>query len=404
MKLYNNKYKKLKKIGRGGYGVVYLVKEMFTNSNTNNNNNSNTDTDISKNNNNNNSLTFYDSDSDLEEELNNANIDNNNNNLYAMKKYYFDAIKRNKDLVNNQMNILKILNNKECYNNLNIKYIKENINCVPNINYCFTENNETFLIQNYYKYTLDNVIKKFKYDETNQDIVNFYKSIVYLLILSIAYFHENKIIHRDLKPDNIAISDEGDIVLLDYDLVHYISDKNEELSRAVGTISYKPCEILFGETKYNYTFDLWSVGCIISEIYLGKPLFNENNEFCLLTSITKTLGAPTEENYPGVTKLPNYIPFYNPKYEGDKEMFDQIFSNCKKDMYSLIKNLLNLNPSKRPMAYYIIKKIENYNICDNCKHNYITKTNKKECLSFCYISELNVDSAKSNIKMFLSNN
>ena len=71
------------------------------------------------------------------------------------------------------------------------------------------------------------------------------------------------------------------------------------------TLWYRPPELLLGERIYSTAVDIWSIGCIFGELVLRKPLFPGQGEFDQLTKIFKDLGFPTEDTWPGVTRLPN---------------------------------------------------------------------------------------------------
>jgi serine/threonine protein kinase len=46
----------------------------------------------------------------------------------------------------------------------------------------------------------------------------------------------------------------------------------------VVTLWYRAPELLLGKRKYTFSIDMWSVGCIMAEIIIGKPLFKGNKE------------------------------------------------------------------------------------------------------------------------------
>ncbi len=52
--------------------------------------------------------------------------------------------------------------------------------------------------------------------------------------------------------------------------------------------------------------DVWSAGCIFSELLTGRPLFPGENELDQLQKIFRILGTPTDEIWPGVTMLAGY--------------------------------------------------------------------------------------------------
>lgn len=113
------------------------------------------------------------------------------------------------------------------------------------------------------------------------------------VLSGLAYLHEHKIIHRDLKPENILIDRQsGNIKIVDFDLARFI-EEDQALTRNVATLYYRPPEILFGSVHYDFSLDMWAIGCIFAEILLGQPLFKEKSEIGVLCRITETLGKPT---------------------------------------------------------------------------------------------------------------
>ncbi|KAF8920953.1 negative regulator of the PHO system, partial [Dissophora ornata] len=75
-------------------------------------------------------------------------------------------------------------------------------------------------------------------------------------------------------------------------------------------------DVLLGSKTYSTSIDIWSAGCIMAEMYLGRPLFAGSNNQDELMKIFKVMGTPTEETWPGVSKLSEYrkdFPYYPPK-------------------------------------------------------------------------------------------
>lgn len=87
-------------------------------------------------------------------------------------------------------------------------------------------------------------------------------------------------IHRDIKGANILISKDGIVKLADFGLARiiYPNDKNMRYTNRVVTLWYRAPELLLGSQKYNDTVDMWSVGCVFAEMYLGRTLFPGNKE------------------------------------------------------------------------------------------------------------------------------
>ena len=59
------------------------------------------------------------------------------------------------------------------------------------------------------------------------------------------------------------------------------------------------------------------MGCMFAEMATGDPLFCGDSEIDQLYQIFRMKGTPTEETWPGVTKLPNYSPTSFPSWRSN---------------------------------------------------------------------------------------
>ncbi|CAN1777671.1 Probable serine/threonine-protein kinase At1g09600 [Linum perenne] len=78
----------------------------------------------------------------------------------------------------------------------------------------------------------------------------------------------------------------------------------QPLTSRVVTLWYRPPELLLGATYYGTAVDLWSTGCILAELYSGKPIMPGRTEVEQLHKIFKLCGSPSEE-YWKKSKLPH---------------------------------------------------------------------------------------------------
>uniref|UniRef100_A0AAR2J9H3 mitogen-activated protein kinase n=1 Tax=Pygocentrus nattereri TaxID=42514 RepID=A0AAR2J9H3_PYGNA len=98
--------------------------------------------------------------------------------------------------------------------------------------------------------------------------------LVYQILRGLKYIHSAGIIHRDLKPGNLAIDEECGLKILDFGLAR---QADSEMTGYVVTRWYRAPEVILNWMHYTQTVDIWSVGCIMAEMLMGKPLFKGND-------------------------------------------------------------------------------------------------------------------------------
>ena len=130
------------------------------------------------------------------------------------------------------------------------------------------------------------------------------------MLEGLKYLHRNNIIHRDIKGANMLISHEGVLKLGDFGLARETASPGKEnLTNRVVTLWYRAPELLLGETKYTAKIDIWSVGCVLAEMMIGRPLFPGSKEAEQMVKIYQTLGNIEEGDYPEARKLKNWADF-----------------------------------------------------------------------------------------------
>ncbi|KAG2375139.1 hypothetical protein C9374_010143 [Naegleria lovaniensis] len=199
---------------------------------------------------------------------------------------------------------------------------------------------------------LEQVIKESSIILQECDIKQYMK----MILEAVDHCHRHWVLHRDLKPSNLLLwkneqTNEIELKLADFGLAKIYGSPDKRYSPQCVTRWYRAPELLFGAELYGPSVDLWSVGCIFAELMLRVPLFPGDSDIDQLGKIFACLGTPSEEEWPGVKLLPNYIEF-EPFPKTD---FSALFTAASRDAIDLISKLLVFDPNKRITAQQALK-------------------------------------------------
>uniref|UniRef100_A0A673Z4T2 mitogen-activated protein kinase n=1 Tax=Salmo trutta TaxID=8032 RepID=A0A673Z4T2_SALTR len=232
---------------------------------------------------------------------------------------------------------------KRAYRELRLlKHMKhENVRAFPEILFfCFSPVILSYLVMPFMGTDLGKLMKM---ERLSQDRVQF---LVYQILKGLKYIHSAGIIHRDLKPGNLSVNEDCELKILDFGLAR---QTDTEMTGYVVTRWYRAPEVILNWMHYTQTVDIWSVGCIMAEMLLGKPLFRGNDHLDQLKEIMKITGTPTADF---VTKLQsqdakNYIRSL-PKVP--KKDLHFLFSKASSDAVCVLERMLLLDPERRVSA------------------------------------------------------
>ncbi|KAI8048575.1 negative regulator of the PHO system [Syncephalis plumigaleata] len=174
-------------------------------------------------------------------------------------------------------------------------------------------------------------------------------SLMYQLLLGLAYCHHHRVLHRDLKPQNLLINSRGELKLGDFGLARAFGIPVNTYSNEVVTLWYRAPDVLLGSRNYTTTIDIWSAGCVMAEMYTGRPLFPGATNEDQLQRVFRALGTPNELTWPGVSALPSWredFSFYAAR------PLAQLLPPMANDGYALdlLARLLQYQPERRISA------------------------------------------------------
>ena len=211
-----------------------------------------------------------------------------------------------------------------------------------------------FMVFEYLEYDLTGIIESPEI-KISQDHI---KSWSNQLLKGVHYMHINKIIHRDLKASNLLINKRGELKIADWGLARSWNKEMKRLTNRVITLWYRPPELLLGCIDYTTKIDMWSVGCIIAEMFRRGGLLKGSTEQNQLDLIFKTMGHPTREDWPNIDKMCPLWKNYEPK-SGEQVFPRRLREELKTRLpasamnwmtphaVDMIDNLLAHNPDKR---------------------------------------------------------
>eukprot|EP01138_Halocafeteria_seosinensis_P002593 gb/GECG01002651.1/.p1 GENE.gb/GECG01002651.1/~~gb/GECG01002651.1/.p1 ORF type:complete len:543 (+),score=58.25 gb/GECG01002651.1/:1-1629(+) len=107
------------------------------------------------------------------------------------------------------------------------------------------------------------------------------QKICWQLLRALDFIHKKGLIHTDLKPENVLVKSYSrcDVKLIDFGSSCFVSDR---LSSYIQSRSYRAPEVTLG-LPYGPKIDIWSLGCVLAELFTGDVLFvNEAIQFALV--------------------------------------------------------------------------------------------------------------------------
>ncbi|CAH0552100.1 unnamed protein product [Brassicogethes aeneus] len=215
-------------------------------------------------------------------------------------------------------------------------------------------NRDIYLGFEYMETDLHNVIKR---GNILKDVHKRY--IMYQLLKAMKYIHSGNVIHRDLKPSNVLLDSLCRCKIADFGLARLLtqgsdgclgSDGDPTLTDYVATRWYRAPEILIANRRYTKGIDMWSIGCILAEMCMGKPIFPGTSTVNQVERIMASIPSPTPDDINMICSSGVGSSMIKNASSVQKVSLKSIIGQISDDALSLINKLLIFNPNKRLTA------------------------------------------------------
>ncbi|PRP85489.1 Protein kinase domain containing protein [Planoprotostelium fungivorum] len=172
---------------------------------------------------------------------------------------------------------------------------------------------------------------------------------VYQLLKALLFCHTNGIMHRDIKPENLLVARDDTLKLCDFGFArNVIPRKNSIITGYVATRWYRGPELLLGSNTYGKPVDIWAVGCIMGELYTGKPVFPGESEIDQLYIIQKTCGPMTSEQQEMFNNNSNFAGLKFPDMSNPTTLERKYKGRIDPLTLSLMDSMLQMDSARRP--------------------------------------------------------
>lgn len=137
-----------------------------------------------------------------------------------------------------------------------------------------------------------NLFELSKKNSFNGFTISLIRRFTFAIVKCLYALSKYDIIHCDLKPENILLKQQNrsSIKVIDFGSSCF---SNKRVHFYIQSRYYRSPEVILGG-KYGPSIDMWSLGCILAELYVGRPLLDGENEGDQLACMIELLDMPSQ--------------------------------------------------------------------------------------------------------------
>ncbi|KAF9010538.1 kinase-like domain-containing protein [Cyathus striatus] len=210
----------------------------------------------------------------------------------------FGQVVKCQNMKTHEIVAVKVVKNKPAYFNQSMMEVTIlellNKQCDPNDEHHILRLRDSFIHRSHlclvFELLSSNLYELIKQNQFQGLSTQLVKVFMAQLLDALTVLKEARLIHCDLKPENILLKSlqSPQIKVIDFGSACH---ERQTVYTYIQSRFYRSPEVLLG-MSYTASIDMWSLGCIAVELFLGLPLFPGTSEYNQLTRIIEMLGLP----------------------------------------------------------------------------------------------------------------
>ncbi|XP_050410933.1 homeodomain-interacting protein kinase 2 isoform X1 [Patella vulgata] len=241
---------------------------------------------------------------------------------------------------------------------------------------CFQHKNHTCLVFEMLEQNLYDFLKQNKFQPLP---LKYIRPVTQQVLTALLKLKSLGLIHADLKPENIMLVDPVRfpyrVKVIDFGSASHVS--KAVCSTYLQSRYYRAPEILLG-LPFCEAIDMWSLGCVIAELFLGWPLYPGSSEYDQIRYISQTQGLPAEHMLSSATKTSRFFmrdntdtsyPFWRLKSPEEHEAETKIKSKeARKYIFNCLDDIGQINvPTDLEGSELLAEKVDRREFIDLLK-------------------------------------